>query len=191
MLQGSFNGVLCGLQGCLKEVQRVFKVFLEFFTEVFRVFKEVLRVLEVDGLFAFGLLGPKTMGNFFAKLEAFREFKSYELPADKHDLGDLLIKSGFESPILASTNVVLKYSNVRSALNEMRRFLYLCPIFQKNTTLANSKLKATIFNCLEECRGSSGNIELEIEFISGHAWRGNKIINESVSNKQQTIFFKK
>ncbi|GIR48786.1 MAG: hypothetical protein CM15mP58_08830 [Burkholderiaceae bacterium] len=32
-------------------------------------------------------------------------------PVDKHDLGDILIKLGFDSPILASSDIVLKYSD--------------------------------------------------------------------------------
>ena len=53
---------------CLKEVQRVFKVFHECFMEVLRVFKEVLRVFQ----WSFYVVSRKIQGCF---KEVFRVFQ--------------------------------------------------------------------------------------------------------------------
>ena len=110
---------------------------------------------------------------------------------DKHDLGDILIKLGFDSPILASTNIVLKYSDPIRAYGEMRRFLYLSPAFEKNCAAQGQTLKNIILQSLEQCKDKSGTIALNIELIAGHAWKGNKRVHETVSSEITPIFFKK
>ena len=104
-------------------------------------FSEVLRVLGEDGLFAFASFGPGTLRNFYGKLLSLGKGSNCEVPVDKHDLGDILIKLGFDSPILASSDIVLKYSDPGRAYQEMRRFLYLSPAFEKNCATQGRTLK--------------------------------------------------
>ena len=107
-------------------------------------FTEILRVLGADGLFAFASLGPGTLQNFYEKLSNLRKGSNCEVPIDKHDLGDILIKLGFDSPILASSDIVLTYSDPAKAYEEMRRFLYLPPAFKKNFAAQGRVLKNII-----------------------------------------------
>ena len=154
-------------------------------------FTEVLRVLGEDGLFAFASFGPGTLRNFYEKLSNLGKGYIREALVDKHDLGDILIKLGFESPILASSNIVLKYSDPGRAYQEMRRFLYLSPAFEKISMAQGRTLKNIILQSLEQCRDKSGSITLNIELIAGHAWKGNKRVRETVNTKVAPIFFKK
>ena len=154
-------------------------------------FSEVLRVLGEDGLFAFASFGPGTLRNFYEKLLSLGKGSNCEVPVDKHDLGDFLIKLGFDSPILASSDLVLKYSNPRRAYEEMRRFLYLLPAFEKNCATQGRTLKNIILQSLEQCRDKSGSIALNIELIVGHAWKGNKRSRETVNPGDIPITFTK
>ena len=153
-------------------------------------FREVLRVLSEDGLFAFTSLGPGTLRNFYEKLSDLGNGSNCEALVDKHDLGDFLINLGFESPILVSSDIVLKYSNPIRAYEEMRKFLYLSPAFKNNCGAKGRILKDTVLQSIEQCKDKSGRIALNIELIAGHAWKGNKrgrdIVNEGIS----PIFFK-
>ena len=155
------------------------------------LFTEVLRVLAEDGLFAFSSFGPGTLRKFYEKLSNLGKGSNREVPFDKHDLGDILIKLGFESPILASSNIVLKYSDPRRAYEEMKRFLYLSPAFKKNCTAQGRALKNIILQSFEYCRDKNGSIALDIELIAGHAWKGNKRVRETVNSEVTPIFFKK
>ena len=108
---------------------------------------------------------------------------------DKHDLGDLLIKIGFDSPIVASSNIVLKYSDPGRAYEEMRKFLYLSPTFKKNCMAQGRELKNIVLQSFEQCKDKSGNIALNVELIAGHAWKGNKRGRETVNSTEMPIFF--
>ena len=154
-------------------------------------FTEILRVLAEDGLFAFSSFGPGTLRKFYEKLSILGKGSNREVPFDKHDLGDMLIKLGFESPILASSNIVLKYSDPSRAYEEMRRFLYLSPAFKKNCVAQGRVLRNIILQSFEQCRDKSGSIALNIELIAGHAWKGNKRVRETVNSEVTPIFFKK
>ena len=154
-------------------------------------FSEVLRVLGEDGLFAFASFGPGTLRNFYEKLLSLGKGSNCEAPVDKHNLGDILIKLGFDSPILASSDIVLKYSDLGRAYEEMRRFLYLSPAFEKNCAIKGRTLKNIILKSLEQCRDKSGSIALNIELIAGHAWKGNKRSRETVDNYDMPIIFTK
>ena len=115
-------------------------------------FTEILRVLGEDGLFAFASFGPGTLRNFYEKLLYLGKGSNSEVLVDKHDMGDILIKLGFDSPILASTNIVLKYSDPIRAYGEMRRFLYLSPAFEKNCAAHGRTLENIILQSLNNAK---------------------------------------
>ena len=152
-------------------------------------FSEVLRVLGEDGLFAFTSFGPGTLRNFYEQLLSLGKGSNCGALVDKHDLGDILIKLGFDSPILASSDIVLKYSDPSRAYEEMRRFLYLSPAFEKNCVAQGRILKNMILQSFEQCKDKNGSISLNIELIAGHAWKGNKRSRETVSSFETPILF--
>lgn len=154
-------------------------------------FTEVLRVLGEDGLFAFASFGPGTLRNFYEKLLNLGKGSNCEIPVDKHDLGDILIKLGFDSPILASSDIVLTYSDPAKAYEEMRRFLYLPPAFKKNFAVRGRSLKNIVLQSFEQCRDKSGSIALKIELIAGHAWKGNKRSHGTVDPQYVPVHFKR
>jgi len=153
-------------------------------------FREVLRVLSEDGVFAFTSLGPGTLRNFYEKLSNLGNGSNREALVDKHDLGDFLIKLGFDSPILVSSDIVLKYSDPNKAYEEMRKFLYLSPAFKNIYAGKGRILKNTVLRSFEQCKDESGSIALNIELIAGHAWKGNKRGRDTVNSEFSPIFFK-
>ncbi|MDA9689690.1 hypothetical protein N9V13_04685 [Betaproteobacteria bacterium] len=153
------------------------------------LFSEVLRVLGDDGVFAFASFGPGTLRNFYDKLLSLGKDSNCELLVDKHDLGDTLIRLGFDSPILSSSDIVLKYSDPGRAYKEMRRFLYLSPAFRKNCASQGRTLKNIILQSFEQCKDEAGSIALNIELIAGHAWKGNKRSRKTVNSDVAPIFF--
>ena len=78
-------------------------------------FTELQRVLAVDGLLHFSMLGPDT-------LKELRQLGA-PVPAfpDMHDIGDILTTVGFADPVMEMEMLTLTYPSVRLFLADQRR----------------------------------------------------------------------
>lgn len=124
-------------------------------------FRELNRVLEVGGLLMFSALGPDTLKELRAAgATTLRRFH------DMHDLGDMLVASGFADPVMDMEHIELAYDSPRGLLRDQRllgvRDGLLGPmgfregrrIFRAwQTQLRDSRLPATF------------------EIVYGHAWK--------------------
>lgn len=83
-------------------------------------FGELHRVLETGGLLTFAMLGPDTLKEVRqACLDCgiappLRQF------ADMHDIGDLLVTTGFADPVMDMEMITLTYRNPRGLLRDQR-----------------------------------------------------------------------
>ena len=87
------------------------------------VFPEWQRVLKVNGLLMFSTLGPDTLRELRG---AYREVEASHGVAprkhvidfvDMHDLGDMLVESGFEIPVMDQEMLTITYKSPESLLN--------------------------------------------------------------------------
>lgn len=135
------------------------------------VFREAARVLRVEGLFTFTTLGPDTLREL---REAFQEVDAHTHVhrfIDMHDLGDALLRAGFNEPVMDTERLTITYASARSLLNELRA--------SGGTNVAAGRRKGlsgrAAFAAAErnlEARRRDGSIPLSLEVVYGHAWRG-------------------
>jgi malonyl-CoA O-methyltransferase len=82
--------------------------------------REMHRVLEVDGLLMFAMLGPDTL----MELRAACSDCGLEPPLrrflDMHDIGDMLIAAGFADPVMDMEMLTLTYGSPRGLLRDQR-----------------------------------------------------------------------
>lgn len=78
-------------------------------------FTELHRVLAPEGLLHFSLLGPDTLKELRRLGAPIRPF------ADMHDIGDLLVGSGFANPVMEMEIITLTYRSPRQFLADQRR----------------------------------------------------------------------
>src|ERR1700738_1348679 len=92
------------------------------------VFPEWQRVLKAGGLLMFSTLGPDTLRELrgaYAEVEA-----AYGVACrphvidfvDMHDLGDMLVESGFEIPVMDQETLTITYLSPESLLKDVRRW---------------------------------------------------------------------
>lgn len=83
-------------------------------------FRELQRVLAVDGLLMFSLLGPDTL----KELRAAARDCDIESPLrrfhDMHDIGDMLVAAGYADPVMDMEMITLNYSSPRGLLQDQR-----------------------------------------------------------------------
>jgi malonyl-CoA O-methyltransferase len=146
------------------------------------VFPEWQRVLKVNGLLMFSTLGPDTLRELrgaYAEVEAAHGVatRAHVIDfVDMHDLGDMLVESGFEIPVMDQETLTITYRSPESLLADVRR--WGAYPFERDANggarggpAASRRLHTALIAALEARRRADGTIPLTFEVIYGHAWK--------------------
>lgn len=145
------------------------------------VLPEWQRVLEPNGLLMFSTLGPDTLRELrgaYAEVEAAHGVagEAHVIDfVDMHDLGDMLVESGFEIPVMDQETLTITYKSPQSLLADVRRWgAYPHRREQAGMglgTVRARRLHEALHEALEARRRPDGTIALTFEVIYGHAWK--------------------
>ena len=134
------------------------------------VFPEWRRVLTVNGLLMFSTLGPDT-------LKELRSAASAALPhaaplpfVDMHDFGDMMLASGFATPVMDVETLTLTYETPRDLIADVRA-LGGNPRGDRWPALVSGAQARCLYARLDALRGRDGRIPLTFEVAYGHAWK--------------------
>ncbi|CAN0623682.1 Malonyl-[acyl-carrier protein] O-methyltransferase [Burkholderia multivorans] len=141
------------------------------------VLPEWQRVLRVNGLLMFSTLGPDTLRELRAAY-ADAEAALGIAPAgarvidfvDMHDLGDMLVESGFEIPVMDQEVLTVTYQSPESLLADVRRW-GAYPFERAAPHGATRRFRQALGDALDARRCDDGTIPLTFEVIYGHAWK--------------------
>ena len=133
-------------------------------------FPEWKRVLKTDGLLMFSCFGPDT-------LKELRAAAAVALPdarampfVDMHDFGDMMVASGFATPVMDAEIITLTYGSAWELVREVRA-LGGNPRDDRSRSLPAGKQAREMLAALEAQRGDDGRIRLTFEVAYGHAWK--------------------
>ncbi|MEO8187059.1 MAG: methyltransferase domain-containing protein [Burkholderiaceae bacterium] len=134
------------------------------------VFPEWKRVLKTDGLLMFSCFGPDT-------LKELRAAAAHALPnsrampfVDMHDFGDMMVASGFATPVMDAEIITLTYASPEELLREVRA-LGGNPRDDRAQSLPSGRQARQMLRALEAQRGEDGRLRLTFEVAYGHAWK--------------------
>lgn len=85
-----------------------------------RLFGEVARVLAPLGLFLFSSLGPDTLKELRAAWAEVDPRPRVNRYVDMHDIGDALVKAGFQDPVMDVDTLVLEYRRVMDLMRDLK-----------------------------------------------------------------------
>jgi malonyl-CoA O-methyltransferase len=134
------------------------------------VFPEWKRVLRVDGLLMFSTFGPDTLKELRA---AAREALPHAAPmlfVDMHDFGDMMVASGFATPVMDVEVLTLTYGSARELIADVRA-LGGNPRSDRWPALVSGAQAHRLLEAIEARRGTDGRIPLTFEIAYGHAWK--------------------
>jgi malonyl-CoA O-methyltransferase len=135
-----------------------------------RVFAEWRRVLRQDGLLMFSCFGPDT---FKEVRDAFGEadLAPHALPfVDMHDFGDMLVESGFSTPVLDMEIITVTYASAAKLLADVRAWGGN-PLVTRRRGLMGKEAWGRMLAALERWRRPDGKLGLTFEIVYGHAFR--------------------
>ncbi len=135
-----------------------------------KVFAEWSRVLRPESLLMFSYFGPDTfleLRQAFAGIDQFQ----HTLPfVDMHDFGDMLVNSGFATPVMDMEKLTLTYDSVDKLLVDVRS-LGGNPLITHSQGSIGREMYRSFYRTLNAMRNSDGLIPLTIEVVYGHAFK--------------------
>lgn len=145
-----------------------------------RLFSEWQRALNPNGLLMFSTLGPDSLQELrhaWAQVDkAYPRARVLDF-IDMHDIGDMLVHSGFENPVMDVEKITLTYRSAEALLKDVRRWGAYPAFPMSNTALkrpeglmGKSTYKA-LLAALKAQQSQDGTIALTFEIVYGHAWR--------------------
>ncbi|WP_408639499.1 methyltransferase domain-containing protein [Noviherbaspirillum autotrophicum] len=135
-----------------------------------RVFAEWRRVLTIDGLLMFSCFGPDTFKEVRSAFAAIDQMPHVLPFVDMHDFGDMLIDTGFSTPVMDMETVTVTYASADKLIADVRAWGGN-PLGNRCRGLLGRRARESVFEALAQNRDADGKIPLTFEIIYGHAFR--------------------
>ncbi len=136
-----------------------------------RILPEWSRVARVGGLVAFSAFGPDTLREVvdaFARVDR----RPHVMPfTDMHDYGDMLVASGFTTPVVDMERLTLTYSSLDSLWRDVRA-LGGNALLDRSAGLHGRDYGRRLAEGFAPARDAEGRYRLTFELIFAHAWKG-------------------
>ena len=134
---------------------------------------EIKDILNHGGLFIFSTFGPKTLNELSNINKSLFNSDRVNNFLDMHEIGDMLVSSGFSDPVLDSDIYTLTYSNVDKLFVDIKNIGATSSYNQEKKGLGGRGYLKKISIEYEKYK-KSGLFPATYEVIFGHAWNMNK-----------------
>jgi malonyl-CoA O-methyltransferase len=128
------------------------------------------QLLAVDGFVMFSCLGPNTL----RELRDLYRRLGWPSPTadfvDMHDLGDMLVQTGFADPVMDQERLTLTWADPGALLTELRQ-LGGNASPQRHEGLRTPRWRARLEQELRSLAGPDGRLQLSFEVAYGHAFK--------------------
>ncbi len=154
---------------------------------------EFHRVLEVDGLLMFSTLGPDTLKELRAAFSGVAGTPHVHGFIDMHDLGDMLVATGFAAPVMDTETITLTYPGVEAMTADLRATGQTCALAIRSRGLLGPRRWQLVRSALERF-ARDGRLPATVEVVYGHAWKaaprrtpeGHAIVNLGTDSRLRT-----
>lgn len=143
---------------------------LQWCNDLDHTFSEMSRILHTDGLFMFSTFGPDTLKELrqsFAQADAFSHVNRF---IDMHDIGDLLVRNGFATPVMDMEYITLTYPDVMSVMRDLKAIGAHNVTQGRRQGLTGKNMWKKAMDHYETLR-RDGRLPATFEVVYGHAWK--------------------
>lgn len=134
------------------------------------VFAGINRALRPGGLLLFSSFGPDTLKELRAAYRAADARVHVHRFIDMHDIGDVLVKSGFADPVMDMEQLTLTYERVRDLMRDLKAIGARNAARGRPVGLGGKGLLAAVERSYEALR-RNGRLPATFEIVYGHAWK--------------------
>ena len=156
-------------------------------------FGEFARVLQPEGLIMFSTFGPDTLKELRAATQNNSTHVSRFI--DMHDIGDALIRCGFNAPALDVESYTLTYNDVKAVMTDLKNIGAHNATAGRARGLQGKGFLQNLTQNYEQFRTGlkedGGKLPATFEVVYGHAWYNGKSDKSDLANGLAPITFKK
>lgn len=134
-------------------------------------FEEIHRVLKPGGFFIFSAMGLDTLKELRDSWRKVDDYPHVNTFLDMHDLGDLLLHTGWQDPVMDMEYLTMHYGNLGQLITDLRMLGVHNHFVGKRKTLTGKARFKQMTQEYEEYR-AEGRLPATYEIIYGHGWRG-------------------
>ena len=145
-----------------------------------RLYQECLRVLRPQGLLMFTTFGPDTLYELRSAWAGVDSHAHVSPFMDMHDLGDILVNSGYAAPVMDVERIVLTYAEVDDLMQDLKSIGANNASSQRSRGLTGKARMQAMRDAYERFRRDQ-LLPATYEVVYGHAWAPeNKHVSVSV-----------
>ena len=165
----------CADAQCLPFAPGVFdmiysNLMLQWCNDLDAVFSEVQRISRPGGLFIFSSFGPDTLHELRESWSAVDDDIHVNTFLDMHEVGDALVRAGFENPIMEVEYFTLTYVDVSELLRELKQLGANNTNSGRRRSLTGKDRLKQMIAAYERFRVDD-RVPATYEVVYGHAWR--------------------
>jgi malonyl-CoA O-methyltransferase len=135
-----------------------------------QAFAEFHRVLNVGGLLSFTTFGPDTLRELRAAFAAVDAATHVNRFVDMHDLGDMLVETGFADPVMDMEMMTLTYADATALMRELKALGAHNVTASRPRGMMGRQRWHRMQDALDAFR-REGRLPASFEVIYGHAWK--------------------
>jgi malonyl-CoA O-methyltransferase len=133
------------------------------------VFTELRRVLAPGGLLLFTTFGPDTLKELRASWEVADGYTHVNTFIDMHDIGDALLRTGWEEPVMDTERLTVTYREARTLMQDLKHLGAHNITAGRPRGLTGRHRLQRVLQVYETYR-RDGLLPASYEVVYGHAW---------------------
>jgi len=142
---------------------------LQWVNDPLRAFAEFRRVMAPGGLLMFSTFGPDTLKELRAAYQGIDRHTHVNRFIDLHDIGDMLVQSGFADPVMDMEYLTLTYQDVRALMRDLKAIGAHNVTAGRPQGMSTRAALAAVERNYEQWRRDD-RLPATFEVIYGHAW---------------------
>lgn len=151
---------------------------LQWCNDLDQVFSQIAKILTHNGLFIFSTFGPSTLQELRIALASFSQYSHVNQFIDMHDIGDALIRCGFSDPVLDVDVYTLTYSTFKEIMYDLKHIGARNALQGRAKSMTGKGFLYQLEKFYEVYR-SDKKLPASYEVVYAHAWKVNKLLDES------------
>lgn len=148
----------------------VSNLMLQWCDDLTTTFTGINRILASEGSFMFSSFGTDTMFELRESWKAVDDYEHTHQFVDMHDMGDDLMKAGFQQPVLDMEKITLTYTSLPAMFRDIKTIGATNASLHRNKGLTGKGAFKKLEAAYEEFRTAEGLYPLTYEVVYGQGW---------------------